>query len=305
MFRAAFRLTTTTSGERLFLAFIPPTPLPTPFQRHVIPSLQVAYVAITATGGAIVGQIATPNTTDPGRYESWDRDLDLPAGAQVRVRLLYRRDMFELYVNDYLLPVSLMGGAGSGRVGVLPNVASIEMGKSVRGWSMSLPGTAHWPVPSPAPPPPPPPVPVPAGDLAKGRPTSCQGFFRKMSEYGCDKGADGNLLTRWSSNEPYDGSSRWWMVDLGKAGTSVRSARISWEAAYAKDYQLQASDDMETWKDFFTTTDGKGKVETMEKLSGSGRYIRVLCTARFAGSPWGFSFFEVELFSTPQLPPLF
>lgn len=220
------------------------------------------------------------------------------------MRLLYRRDMLELYVNDYLLPVALMGGAGSGRLGLLPNKASAAMAATVRGWSMSLPGTAHWPVPAPAPPPPPPPVPVPAGDLAKGQPTSCQGYFRKMSEFACDKGGDGDLRTRWSSAEPYDGSSQWWMVDLGHPGTPVRSARISWELAYAKDYRLQASDDQKTWTDFFSTTSGKGKVETMEKLFGAGRYVRVLCTARFVGSPWGFSFYEVELFSTPQAPSL-
>jgi hypothetical protein len=113
-------------------------------------------------------------------------------GATVDLRLLYRRDMLELYLDDFLLPVVLQSGPGSGRIGVLPNAASATMAAGLRGFQMSLPGTARWPL-HPLPPPPPAPHPVPAGDLCRGAPTSCSGSFTPSPPKccACAQGADG------------------------------------------------------------------------------------------------------------------
>ena len=265
---------------------------------------RVSYVAVTATGGCIVGEIVTANTTAaPGKYQTWERQLPSLSGGggSVSLRLLYRRDMLELYVDDYLLPVVLQSGAGSGRLGLLSNAASAKMGGGLKGFQMTLPGTAQWPL-HPPPPPPPPPRPVPASDLAKGGPTNCTGCFEKDPQFSCDKGADGNLATRWSSNTPYDGSARSWQVDLGKA-QPVGSVRISWEAAFAKSYSLESSVDGKVWSKIFTTSAGKGNVETMDNLSAHGRFVRIVCTERFSGSAWGFSFYELEAFASKTAPP--
>ena len=267
---------------------------------------RVTYVALTSSGGCIVGEIASANSSDPGKYQSWDREIPgiSDGGALVSIRLLYRRDMIEVYLNDFLLPVVLQSGAGSGRIGVLPNVASAKMSASLKGFRMTLPGTNKWPVhPLPPPPPPPPaPRPVPAGDLAEGAKTACSGYFSDDKEFACDKGADGNLATRWSSNQPYDGTWRSWQVDLGTAHR-VGSVRISWELAWAKSYRLDSSLDGSDWQSFYNTSEGKGKVETIDNLSAHGRFVRINCTERFAGSPWGFSFWEVEIFEAKTAPP--
>ena len=267
---------------------------------------RVTYLALTSSGGCIVGEIASLNSSVPGKYQTWDRQLPgvSEGGASVSVRLLYRRDMIELYVNDFLLPVVLQSGAGSGHIGVLPNAASARMSAALKGFRMTLPGTGKWPVHPPPPPPPPPPTPrpVPAGDLAKNGKTGCSGYFLKDQEYSCDKGADGNLATRWSSNQPYDGSWRSWHVDLGTV-QSVGSVRISWELAYSKSYSLASSTDGSAWESFYNTSDGKGKVETIDDLSAHGRFVAINCTERFVGSPWGFSFWEMEIFTAKTAPP--
>lgn len=267
---------------------------------------KVTYVALTSSGGCIVGEIASANITVPGKYQTWDRELPgvSSGGASVSVRLLYRRDMIELYLNDFLLPVVLQSGAGSGRIGVLPNAASAQMSAGLKGFRMTLPGTIKWPIHPPPPPPAPPPTPqpVPASDLAKGGQTACSGYYQKDQEFACDKGADGNLATRWSSNEPYDGSWRSWQVDLSIVH-AVGSVRISWELAWAKSYTLDSSVDGSEWQTFYNTSDGKGKVEIIDNLSAHGRFIRINCTERFAHSPWGFSFWEMELFEAKTPPP--
>ena len=117
---------------------------------------RVTYVALTSSGGCIVGEIASSNSSVPGNYETWDRNLPgiMGGGATVSVRLLYRRDMIELYLNDFLLPVVLQSGSGSGRICVLPNAVSAKMSAGLKGFQMTLPGTSKWPV-HPIPPPPP------------------------------------------------------------------------------------------------------------------------------------------------------
>ena len=73
----------------------------------------------------------------PKAIQVWDRDLvGIEAGAPLAVRLLYRRDMMELYVNDFLMPVYLMP-ATTGRIGVMPKAkAQVQ---AIKRWDMSLP----------------------------------------------------------------------------------------------------------------------------------------------------------------------
>ena len=71
-----------------------------------------------------------------------DRDLPAkPAGANVSLRVLYRRDMVEAYLDDYLFPVYLMPPS-RGRIAVLPAASALVT--NVRRWNMSLPGDASW-----------------------------------------------------------------------------------------------------------------------------------------------------------------
>ena len=77
--------------------------------------------------------------TRPAIEHTWDRELS-GLGAAVVVRLLFRREMLELYVDDFLLPVFLMPPS-TGRVRLANHAAMAESGRSlivdVRRWAMS------------------------------------------------------------------------------------------------------------------------------------------------------------------------
>src|SRR5262245_54743769 len=102
---------------------------------------------------------------------------------------------------------------------------------------------------------------------------------------------DGNAGTRWSSafSDP-----QWIQVDLGAPAT-VSQVVLNWEAAYATAFQLQVSADAAAWTTVFSTTTGAGAVQTLT-VSGTGRYVRVLGTAR--GTGFGYSLWEFQVFGT-------
>jgi len=116
-------------------------------------ALLPGFVLETVGGGAVLATVGSDgrvslstvaNASRPANATAvewgiFDRSLDLAPGAKVAVRLLCRRDMLELYLNDYLFPVYLMP-ATTGRLGVLPVASALVSG--ARLWQMSLPGEA-------------------------------------------------------------------------------------------------------------------------------------------------------------------
>lgn len=106
---------------------------------------------------------------------------------------------------------------------------------------------------------------------------------------------DGNLGTRWSStfSDP-----QWIYVDLG-ASYTINQVKITWEAAMARDYQIQVSANASTWTTIKTVTGNAATVNDNTGLSGSGRYVRIYGTART--TVWGYSIFELEVYSTPAI----
>jgi F5/8 type C domain/Beta-1,3-glucanase len=96
---------------------------------------------------------------------------------------------------------------------------------------------------------------------------------------------DGNTGTRWSSqfSDP-----QWIQVDLG-AAQSICQVVLSWEAAYARAFQVQVSADGSAWTDVYSTTSGAGGTQTLN-VTGTGRYVRMYGTAR--ATPWGYSLWE-------------
>jgi len=99
-----------------------------------------------------------------------------------------------------------------------------------------------------------------------------------------------NTDTRWSSAFA---ASQWFQVDLGAPATLGRVA-IDWEAAYAKAYQVQASDDGATWTTLHTVTAGDGGSDEITGLTGSGRYVRLYGTKR--GTGYGYSVWELKVY---------
>src|SRR4029077_14280741 len=70
---------------------------------------------------------------------------------------------------------------------------------------------------------------------------------------------DGSTTTRWSSafSDP-----QWLQVDLG-ATASVSQVVLNWETAYATAFQIQTSNDANTWTSIYSTTTGTGGIQTL------------------------------------------
>jgi len=109
---------------------------------------------------------------------------------------------------------------------------------------------------------------------------------------------DGNATTRWSSafSDP-----QWIYVDLG-ANYTVNRVKLTWEAAYAKAFKIQASDDAVTWVDIYSTVTGSGGIQDLTVTQTTARYIRMYGTVR--ATIWGYSLFEMEVYAPAPTPTL-
>jgi hypothetical protein len=110
---------------------------------------------------------------------------------------------------------------------------------------------------------------------------------------------DGNILSRWASawSDP-----QYLQLDFGSV-QKITHVRISWEAGYAADYQLQTSTDGTSWTTIQTVINGDGGVDDITGLAGSGRYLRVYGTRR--GTAYGYSIWEINAYGagTTTAPP--
>ncbi|MFF5922573.1 discoidin domain-containing protein [Streptomyces flavochromogenes] len=112
---------------------------------------------------------------------------------------------------------------------------------------------------------------------------------------------DGDLTgTRWASAWQ---DAQWIQVDLGSSAT-LSHAVLTWEAAYGKSYDIQASENGTDWRTVTTVSAGDGGTDNIT-LSGTGRYIRMNGLTRATG--YGFSLWEFQVYGTtggtgPTLP---
>lgn len=130
-------------------------------------------------------------------------------------------------------------------------------------------------------------------NLAKGKParaSSYEGAFVAINAF------DGVTGTRWGSAF---GDPQWIDVDLG-ATYALSRVKLTWEAAYGSAYQIQTSTDGVTFTTVRTVTGGDGGVDDLTGLTGSGRYVRLLGTAR--GTAWGYSLYEFEVYGGTGTP---
>lgn len=102
--------------------------------------------------------------------------------------------------------------------------------------------------------------------------------------------ADGSNGSRWSSNYS---DNEWVYVDLGEP-KEIASVVLEWEAAFAKEYKLQISDDTNSWQDIYHTDNGKGGSELIEFKPITTRYVRMLGIKR--ATQWGYSLYEMEVY---------
>ncbi|MFJ2505099.1 polysaccharide lyase family 8 super-sandwich domain-containing protein [Microbacterium sp. NPDC087592] len=105
--------------------------------------------------------------------------------------------------------------------------------------------------------------------------------------------ADGDPSTRWRGN---NANSAWAQVDLGES-KPVSTVRLSWEAAYAKAYRIQLSDDGRNWRDAYVTPSAgsDGGVDVITLNDQSARFVRMQTVTR--ALDYGPSLWEFEIFS--------
>ena len=175
------------------------------------------------------------------------------------------------------------GGAtsGSSSTPVAPSVSALPA------VGASPPHSSQGPSPSVEPSATPPPT---VALLSRGRPTATSALEGNGSLTGANA-VDGNPATRWSSawSDP-----QWISVDLGSV-YSITLVRLSWEAAYARSYEIQTSVDNTSWTALYATTSGDGGVDEAT-VTGTGRWVRVFGTQR--ATKYGYSLWELEIFGT-------
>ncbi|CAL9658281.1 hypothetical protein SUDANB108_06902 [Streptomyces sp. enrichment culture] len=132
--------------------------------------------------------------------------------------------------------------------------------------------------------------------LSQGRPATASS--QEGDGFAPSAAVDGNLTgTRWASrwSDP-----QWLQVDLGQRSDLSRAV-LTWEGAYGRSYQIQASDDGTDWRTLKTVTGGDGGTDELA-VTGSGRYVRMLGTERSGG--YGYSLWEFQVYgSTDGTPP--
>jgi hypothetical protein len=131
---------------------------------------------------------------------------------------------------------------------------------------------------------------VPTSNIALNRPMFASSSFDPTCAP--ERAVDGNATTRWSSDfsEP-----QWIAVDLGGL-FSISRVVLSWEAAYAAEYQLLFSDDGQSWRLALTKNDAAAGVDDLQ-VSAIGRYVGIYGLRR--GTPFGYSLWEFEVYGTP------
>ncbi|GHJ43029.1 hypothetical protein Cs7R123_03710 [Catellatospora sp. TT07R-123] len=106
-----------------------------------------------------------------------------------------------------------------------------------------------------------------------------------------DRAIDGNATSRWSSDHSGDNSA-WIYIDLGGSFNVSRTV-LKWEAAYARGYKLQVSDNATQWQDVYSTTTGTGGTETVA-VNRTARYVRMQGVT--PNTQWGYSLYEFEVY---------
>ncbi|WP_431976446.1 discoidin domain-containing protein [Micromonospora haikouensis] len=123
--------------------------------------------------------------------------------------------------------------------------------------------------------------------LSQGRPATASST--EAAGFPASAAVDGNTGTRWSSafSDP-----QWLQVDLGGQAT-LSQVTLVWEAAHARAFQIQTSDNGTTWTTVWSTTTGTGGTQTVP-VTGSGRYVRMYGTTRATG--YGYSLWEFQVY---------
>jgi hypothetical protein len=103
------------------------------------------------------------------------------------------------------------------------------------------------------------------------------------------------INTRWTSalSDP-----QWITVDLGSS-MNINRVILKWDSAYARNFQIQVSNDNSTWTTVFTSTTGGMRSVTDETFpTASARYVRMYGTTR-GNTAKGYGLFDFMVLNDP------
>ncbi len=105
---------------------------------------------------------------------------------------------------------------------------------------------------------------------------------------------DGDMNTRWSSvfSDP-----QWIQIDLG-GECLVEAMCLKWEAAFASEYEIQASDDAKIWRTVYVARNGQGATEQIMSLNVKTRYVALYLIKR--ALEFGYSLWEIEVYGREE-----
>lgn len=135
-------------------------------------------------------------------------------------------------------------------------------------------------------------APQPAGvNVALNKPVTASSYQQvgDGAPFPPSNAVDGNAGSRWATDWS---DPQWLRVDLG-AVTTFQHVQLVWEGAYGRAYEIQVSDDGNTWRAVYGTTTGNGGVDSID-VTATGRYVRLHATQR--GTGWGYSLYEFGVY---------
>lgn len=125
-------------------------------------------------------------------------------------------------------------------------------------------------------------------DLAFGKTAVASSGAAEASDAGAV--TDGNGGSRWSSAYTDDA---WIYVDLGQPQT-FHNISLNWEAAYGSAYKILVSDDALTWKEIYSTDQGKGGMDRISFAPVTARYVKMQGVHR--ATNFGYSLYDFEVY---------
>ncbi|MBU2884220.1 discoidin domain-containing protein [Gilvimarinus agarilyticus] len=108
---------------------------------------------------------------------------------------------------------------------------------------------------------------------------------------------DGDITnSRWASE--YTGD-QWIQVDLGSE-FYIKNITLTWDPAYAIDYQVSLSTDGSEWRSSIDISDNNQMINTHDNIKKKARFVRIKATKKAIPSR-GFSLYELEVYGTPVI----
>lgn len=104
---------------------------------------------------------------------------------------------------------------------------------------------------------------------------------------------DNDLSTRWGS---LTSDPQWLLLELDQVSI-IKNITINWEAAYARSYEIQFSEDKDKWRTVYSTENGDGNEDSIDIRQNPAKYIRIYGKQRVNNS-WGYSIYEVKVTAT-------